>query len=512
MPDTTDKTTLLLSIENITLRFPDKTLCENLSFQIYPNQHWAIVGESGSGKTTLLNAIAGKHQVMNGSIHYHFFEDFIAHHQIDDPLYSFRQQISLVTFHHNFTNRANTRDFFYQQRYQSAYADEAVSVQEYLENIVTEEQAYHLPEKFTMEWVIKQLHLQPLLDRSLIKLSSGETRRLLIGAALLKQPRLLLLDNPLMGLDKETRSFFHQLIHEISLHDITLIMVTAPDEIPQNFTHVLALGEKEKHQKIYLREAFENQQPENIQQPQTDIDYALLRKLSNQNAQNYNFQSAFSLKNICVRYSGEMILDGVNWEVKKGEKWALSGPNGAGKTTLLSLLNGDNPQAYSNEIYLFDRKKGSGESIWDIKQKIGFMSSEMHQYLYGGDTCLAVVVSGFFDILGVERKATEAQKTFALQWMQVLSVDNLANISFKQIAAGKQRLVLLARALVKNPPLLILDEPCVGLDQAQKQQFLHVIEQICHSSEKTLIYVSHYQEEIPPCVTNTLRLEEGRVV
>jgi len=511
MPETTDKTAPLLSIENITLRFPDKTICENLSFQIYPNQHWAIVGESGAGKTTLLNAIAGKHHVIKGGVRYHFFEDFIAHHQIDDPFYNFRHQVGLVTFHHDFTNRSNTRDFFYQQRYQSAYTDEAVSVQEYLEDIVAEEQAYHLPEKFTMEWVIKQLHLQPLLGRSLIQLSSGETRRLLIGAALLKQPRLLLLDNPLMGLDKETRSFFHQLIHEISLHDITLIMVTAPDEIPQSFTHVLALGEKDKHQ-IYPREAFGKQKPKKTKIPQVNIDNTLLSKLSNQNAQHYNFRSAFKLKNICVRYGGEMILDEVNWEVKKGEKWALSGPNGAGKTTLLSLLNGDNPQAYSNEIHLFDRKKGSGESIWDIKQKIGFMSSEMHQYLYGGDTCLGVVVSGFFDILGVERKATEAQKTLALQWMQVLGVDNLANISFKQIAAGEQRLILLARALVKNPPLLILDEPCVGLDSAQKQQFLHVIEQICHSSEKTLIYVSHYQEEIPPCVTHALRLEKGKVV
>jgi len=271
------------------------------------------------------------------------------------------------------------------------------------------------------------------------------------------------------------------------------------------------LGEKDKYQ-IYPREAFGKQKLKKTKIPQVNIDNTLLSKLSNQNAQHYNFRSAFKLKNICVRYGGEMILDEVNWEVKKGEKWALSGPNGAGKTTLLSLLNGDNPQAYSNEIHLFDRKKGSGESIWDIKQKIGFMSSEMHQYLYGGDTCLGVVVSGFFDILGVERKATEAQKTLALQWMQVLGVDNLANISFKQIAAGEQRLILLARALVKNPPLLILDEPCVGLDSAQKQQFLHVIEQICHSSEKTLIYVSHYQEEIPPCVTHALRLEKGKVV
>ena len=512
MPEeTTKKSAPILSFDNVTLRFPEKILWEDLSFKIHPNEHWAVVGPSGSGKTTLLNAIAGKHHIIKGSVNYHFFDDFVAHHQIDNPLYNFRHQVAMVSFHHDFRNRANTADFFYQQRYQSAYADEAISVQEYLNKVAAEEQAYQLPEKFTMAWVIRQLHLQPLLNRSLIKLSSGETRRLLIASALLRQPRVLLLDNPLMGLDVDTRSFFHQLIHEITRRDITLIMVTSPEEIPQNFTHVLALGENEEYH-IYPREEFINHLPEKIKQPQTRIDHVLLNELTNHNAQHYTFHTAIQLKNVCVRYGGQMILNHVNWEVRKGEKWALLGPNGAGKTTLLSLLNGDNPQAYANEIYLFDRKRGSGESIWDIKQKIGFMSSEMHQYLHSNQSCLSVVLSGFFDILGVERKATDTQKIHALRWMQLLSIADLREVSFKHLSAGMQRLVLLARALVKNPPLLILDEPCQGLDQAQKNQFLSVVEQICQSSEKTLIYVSHYREEIPLCVTKIVRLENGKVV
>ena len=505
------KTTPLLSVDHITLRFPEKILWENLSFEIHPNEHWAVIGPSGSGKTTLLNAIAGKHHVINGTVNYHFFDDFVAHHQIDDPLYSFRHQVAMVSFHHDFRSRANTADFFYQQRYQSAYADEAISVQEYLTKVATEEQAYPLPEKFTMEWVILHLHLQPLLNRSLIKLSSGETRRLLIASALLRQPRMLLLDNPLMGLDVDTRSVFHQLIHEISRRDITLVMVTSPGEIPQNFTHVLALGNNAKYH-IYPREEFINHSSEKTNRPQTRIDSTMLNELTYHNAQHDAFDMAVQMKNICVRYGNQMILNHINWEIRKGEKWALLGPNGAGKTTLLSLINGDNPQAYSNEIYLFDRKRGSGESIWDIKQKIGFMSSEMHQYLHSNQNCLSVVLSGFFDILGVERKATDTQKTLALRWMQLLSIEDLKEVSFKHLSAGMQRLVLLTRALVKNPPLLILDEPCQGLDQAQKHQFLYVVEQLCRSAEKTLVYVSHYREEIPACVTKILKLEEGEVV
>lgn len=511
MPEIKKITTPLLSFDNVTLRFPEKILWENLSFQIYPNEHWAVVGPSGSGKTTLLHAIAGKHHVINGEINYHFFDDFVAHHKIDDPLYSFRRQVAMVSFHHDFRTRANTSDFFYQQRYQSAYADEAVSVQEYLANVAAEEQAYHLPEKFTMEWVIEQLHLQPLLNRSLIKLSSGETRRLLIGAALLRQPRLLLLDNPFAGLDADTRKFFHQLIHDISHRNISFIMVTTPEEIPNNFTHVLALGEKEEYH-VGSREEFIKWQPEKGEKPQPIIDRRLIDKLGQHNVQCYKFQTAVRLENVSVQYDHRTILKNINWEIKKGEKWALLGPNGAGKTTLLSLLNGDNPQAYANDISLFDHKRGSGESIWDIKQKIGFMSSEMHQYLHSNQTCLSVVISGFFDILGVERKATEWQRKVSIGWMQALGIADLQESLFKHISAGKQRLLLLARALVKNPPLLILDEPCQGLDHQQRNQFLSVIEELCHTDEKTLIYVSHYDKEIPTCVTKVLKLEEGKIV
>ncbi len=501
----------ILSIDNITLRFPGKLLLQNISFQIHPNEHWAVVGPSGTGKTTLLHAIAGKHHVINGTIHYHFFEDFVARHNIANPFYNFRHQIAMVSFHHDFRNRANISDFFYQQRYHSVYADEAVSVQEYLQNVATEEQAYQLPEKFTMEWVIQQLHLQPLLNRSLIKLSSGETRRLLIGAALLRQPRLMLLDNPFAGLDADTRVFFHQLIDEISLRDISLIMVTTPEEIPQNFTHVLELGEKGKY-RIAPKEEFIKHTSENRKEQHPVIDSNLLNELARHNEQHYQFQTAVRLENVGVQYGSQIILENINWEVKKGEKWALLGPNGAGKTTLLSLLNGDNPQAYANEIYLFDHKRGSGESIWDIRQKIGFMSPEMHQYLHSGQTCLSVVISGFFDILGVERKATEEQKAIAREWMKALGVEDLQENLFKHVSAGNQRLVLLARALVKNPPLLILDEPCQGLDDEQKRKFLTLIEQLCQSDEKTMIYVSHYREEIPACVAHVLELKEGRVV
>ncbi|MGH2647015.1 MAG: ABC transporter ATP-binding protein, partial [Ginsengibacter sp.] len=212
-----------------------------------------------------------------------------------------------------------------------------------------------------------------------------------------------------------------------------------------------------------------------------------------------------------VTYNNRKILDHINWEVNKGECWSVSGHNGSGKSTLLSLITGDNPQAFANEIYLFDRKKGSGESIWDIKQKIGYVSPELHHYFESSCSCFEVVASGLFDTIGLFKVLSEKQKLIVTEWMSLLQIENFGKKLFKQLSNGEQRLVLLARALVKNPPLLILDEPCQGLDIEVSAWFIALINDICVRMKKTLVYVSHYEEEIPPCVAYTLKLEQGKI-
>jgi molybdate transport system ATP-binding protein len=221
---------------------------------------------------------------------------------------------------------------------------------------------------------------------------------------------------------------------------------------------------------------------------------------------------AVKMKNVHIQYDGKPILENINWEVRNGERWSLSGPNGSGKSTLLSLVNADNPQAYANEIYLFDRKRGTGETIWEIKKKIGFVSPELHLYFEKSISCLHVVASGLFDTVGLFRKLNTEQSALVIQWMQLLKIGHLQNKLLFQLSNSGQRLVLLARALVKNPPLLILDEPCQGLDEDQVQLFTSIVNEICITANKTLIYVSHYANEIPGCVTKYIRLEGGRMV
>lgn len=346
-----------------------------------------------------------------------------------------------------------------------------------------------------------------MLDKQLIKLSNGETKRLLIAAALLKHPSLLLLDRPLTGLDVQSRAEFNTLITAIIKSGITVIMATSPQEIPDAITHI-AIMHRQKIENIVLKEAFV---PGESKQQQAFADLKELRSLLNSKP-NASFSTIISMKNVNIRYGEKQVLNNINWTVLPGEKWALLGPNGAGKSMLLSLINGDNPQAYANHIILFDRKRGSGESIWDIKKKIGFVSPELHQYFPAESSCLQVIESGFYDTLGLFRPSNPTKTDIAFRWMKLFQIEENARKLLKNVTASTQRLCLLARALVKNPPLLIFDEPCQGLDDRQQQHFKYLLELICQNSSTTLIYVTHYQQEIPDVVTQVLRLEEGKEI
>ena len=211
-------------------------------------------------------------------------------------------------------------------------------------------------------------------------------------------------------------------------------------------------------------------------------------------------------------YGGKKVLANIHWTVRKGEKWALRGPNGSGKSTLLSLITGDNPQAYANDLTLFDRPRGSGESIWDIKRRIGFVSPELHAHYTTPVPCWQVVASGYFESVGLHSPCTEPQKERIGACLGFLGIRHLGEELFTRISAGEQRMVLLARALVKDPPLLILDEPCQGLDRQHTEAFKSLVEHACRSAHRTLIYVTHYAGEIPGCVEKILRLDAGRVV
>lgn len=487
-----------LTLEHITVRNLDKTLFTDLTWEIRSGEHWAIVGGSGSGKTSLLNTILGKNNVINGGVIHHYYDRYRETHIITDPYFNYRRLVAMVGHHHNFTNLSHTTDFYYQQRFNSMDASDAPTVEVYLDG----------------QWedsLLEPLNIRPLLQKELIKLSNGETRRVMIAKALLQKPSLLLLDNPFIGLDVQARQAFHGIVDHVTATGATVVLVTTPREIPESITHVLHL-ENGRIAGTFTRAAFIAQYKEEADvRPELKTDPALITKLT-ADAVPASFEVIVHMEDIHVKYGESTILDGINWTIRPGEKWALLGHNGSGKSTLLSLINADNPQSYANKITLFDRRRGSGESIWDIKRKIGFVSPELHQYFSSAATCLQVAGSGFFDTIGYVRQCTAAQLEKAEGWMKVLEIDQYAATPFKQVPASVQRLVLLARALVKNPPLLIFDEPCQGLDAHQKNHFKEVIETLCRHIPVTLIYVTHYVEELPANVNNFLRISNGKMI
>jgi len=498
--------TALLSINDAMLKLGGTTVFSNLNFQVNKGENWAIIGESGSGKSALLQIIAGKFHLAAGNIRYHFHEKFLKENHPDDARLTFHKLISMVESRHHFRNLSNTSDFYYQQRYNSSDSEDALTVEEYLLSVKS---ADNRAGYWTLEKTLKRLNLDTLKSKQLIKLSNGETKRLLIAAALLKNPAILLLDNPLAGLDVQTRAQFSSIINDITASGITVIMTTLFFEILDAITHVAVLQKGGIAQQI----------PASLFDPAVysatnddGVDKNELSALLNTGANSKAYSVIVKMDKVNITYGDKAILRNVNWEIKQGERWALLGPNGAGKSTLLSLINGDNPQAYANDIILFDRQRGTGESIWDIKSKTGFLSPELYQYFPTDNSCLQVIESGFYDTMGLFRPSDPRKMETALRWMKALEIDRYARQLLKNIPASAQRLCLLARALIKNPSLLIFDEPCQGLDMHQQQHFKMLIDTICNLSNVTLIYVTHYQHEIPDSVTQVLRLDNGEVV
>ena len=495
---------LLISFQNVSIRHFNTLVFEGLNFNLEKGQHWALVGKSGSGKSTFLDFIMGKASMARGEAHYPYFDQHIQAYHQDDPLFNRYKLMTQVSARHEFRNLSNTIDFYYQQRFNSCDSEDADTVATYLSNV----KVVNHSGIWTIQRSTERLRLTHLLDKELIKLSNGETKRLMLAAALIKNPLLLLLDNPLNGLDVGARRDFNELTREISESGISMIMATPSTEIPEAITHVAVLENGKIIRQCSANE-FDPIGFHTVDQRQTNKE-ELQNLLSATPSVVYD--TIIGMENVTIKYGEKLILDQVNWQVKQGERWALTGHNGAGKSTLLSLINGDNPQAFANKITLFDQRKGSGESIWEIKKKIGYVSPEFFQYFPMGSTCMQVIESGFDDTLGLFRVSGKSRAETSLRWMKLLHISEFAGVLIRNVPVTIQRICMLARAMVKNPSLLILDEPCLGLDVERQEQFKNLIDTICRMSDLTLIYVTHYKEEMPESITHSLKLELGRVV
>ena len=481
-----------IKIENGVARNPLIRLNEPVNLCFGADEQIAIVGENGSGKSLLTDMITGKTPLLNGKTLYDFYpsESKLAY-----------ENIKYISFRDSYG--AADANYYYQQRWNNQDQEDVPVVADMLDNIKCD--------PYFRETLYNILNIPPLLNEKLILLSSGELRRFQLVKTLLTNPRILIVDNPYIGLDVKTRELLSDLFKKlIASYPVQIIVVISSlDEIPDFVTHVLKVENMCCGEKV-TKEAYMSsfRKDENKGLLSSDIKEAILSLPEKEDSP--VSEEVVRLNGVSIRYGSRTILKELDWMIRKGEKWALGGENGAGKSTLLSLICADNPQSYACDISLFGNKRGSGESIWSIKKHIGYVSPEMHRSYLQNVPTSDIVASGLHDSIGLYKKADASQKEICRFWLSVFGMEKYENTPFLQLSSGEQRLVLLARAFVKDQSLLILDEPLHGLDTYNRRLVKSVIECFCRRKDKTVIMVTHYKEEIPGVISGSLFLKKNR--
>ena len=486
----------IINIHQGVARMPEWRLAQPVDFQLCDGEHIAITGPNGGGKSMLVDMIIGRHPLLMQDPEYDFAPS-------TKPLAA--DNIKFITFKDNYGDTDG--QYFLQLRWNQQEIDKETPVVGDMLEAAFKSSGADTPERRQMQHDLYEMfNISHLLDKYIILLSSGELRKFQLVRTLLASPRVLIMDNPFIGLDAETRLQLTQLLQTISSQQSlqVILLLSKTDDVPEFITHVVEVCNMVCGPKITRLEW----QKINDLRPVTHLDNerrnAILSIPASPN--DYDAEEVISMRDVMVRYGERIILKGLNWQVMNGQRWALGGQNGAGKSTLLSLVCADNPQSYASDISLFGYKRGSGESIWDIKKHIGYVSPEMHRAYMRPLPAISIVASGLKDSIGLYTKPKPEEMDICRLWMHIFGLDGKEQTSFLKLSSGEQRLVLLARAFVKDPQLLILDEPLHGLDNDNRQKVKDVIETFCSRKNKTLVMVTHYQEELPPCITHHLKL------
>ncbi|CBJ80177.1 molybdenum transport protein (ABC superfamily,atp_bind) [Xenorhabdus bovienii str. Jollieti] len=471
-----------LQITQGSFRLSDTRTLRLPSLKIISGENWAFVGANGSGKSSLARALSDELIQLAGERHCSF----------NTPVHlSFEQLQQLIDEE---WQRNNTDLLSEDEEDTGRTAAEMI-------------QLHHKDNELCLE-LAAYFGIKDLLSRRFKYLSTGEVRKVLLCQTLMANPDLLILDEPFDGLDTYAQNQLSQLLRSLATKGITLVLILTrfheiPDFIEQIGVladcHLTRTGKKENIlSESLVAQLAHSETLKDIHLPETD-EYRADEQLPED-------QPRVSMCNVVVQYNDKPILHGLNWQINPDEHWQIIGENGAGKSTLLSLITGDHPQGYNNKLILFGRQRGSGETIWDIKRHIGYVSNSIHLE-YRVSTCVRnVILSGFFDSIGLYQAVSDQQQQLADEWLALLGFsETIANSPFHSLSWGQQRLVLIARALVKHPTLLILDEPLQGLDPLNRQLVLRFIDIMIANGDTQLLFVSHHQEDAPECITHRLK-------
>ncbi|MGA7744025.1 MAG: ATP-binding cassette domain-containing protein [Polyangia bacterium] len=494
--------TCYVVLENATFRGPDGPVFAHSDLCLCPGERWAIIGPTDSGKGLLLAALAGKLSLVEGRLRHPFWE---GDPRFADSIFGVLPPGSIAMASMNQHRQLLQAREFHQLRWHGSFTTGTASVREHLERSQVEQRNPFAvmdgqgAQRFERAWQreVDRFELTPLLDRPLVALSSGELHRLLLARALMLDPRLLLVDEPFASLDAHSRGALLQILDALHSDGTGVVLAAArADDLPAGISHIIEVQERRM---VYAGPRRE--------QPVAEPRKATVRA----RATSTDGPPLVEFRDVTVRQGAGTLLDRVTFTINPGEHWALVGPNGSGKSTLLSLILADNPQAFANHVRVGGRQLGPGCGIWDIKALLGWVSPELEAHYPPDASSLDAVLSGFASSLGVYGEPSHDQNAAAFEWLDRLGLDRVRDRPFATLAACHRRLVLLARAAVHRPSLLILDEPCQGLDQPGRERLLAAIEATALALRAGMIFVTHDPGEIPSTVTNLLVLESGHL-
>jgi molybdate transport system ATP-binding protein len=489
----------LVSIDNAQCRITRQALLAIEHFAIEPGQHWCLFGPNGCGKSLLANLLAGKRLESSSYVSY-------------DPSFDPVRDLHIVSFEEQqrlweIDNRLDISEF-------SGDAQDKGTV---VEDLVRASRSQQDQNDVLLAELIEQLALEGVVSKGIRFLSSGQTRKVLIARSLYAYreglPQLLILDDPLESIDRDSQQRIRNTIEKtMSAQFSSLQLCRRAQDILPGVSHMAVMQSNSNRMQISrqgsLAEVLKTPEFADVGTVGIEATASLDALLPQVAPIRDDSEELIRLEDVQASYGDSKVLVDVSWIMSGRDHVVIEGPNGCGKSTLLSLIDGENHKGYGQQVFLFSRLKGSGETIWETKKHFGIVSNELHNKYIKGWRVLDVVVSGFFDSVGLYDDSGTAQVGQARRWIATLGLEQWEKQYYHEISFGQQRLVLLARAMIKKPRLLILDEPCVGLDDFHRQLILKMLDTIAQRSLTNILYVTHVADEQPSCINQVLRFKE----
>jgi len=527
----------LITLNDCRIENSRSPLIPQVSWQMKKGQAWLIIGPNGGGKADFINALAGINKIIpnnSAASCQNAFSDSV-------ELVSLERAAKLIQ-----EERENDESDYVEGGVDIGRTGRIFIAQSLNSTIKKNSQLPDFAKKLEGYPQIKLCGVEKILDRGLKYMSTGEIRRTLLARALISNKKLLILSDPFAGLDVQSRTILLDFFNTIASRQLkqgeelegkekselstpTIILgMERYHEIPEAITHVLEFtdkkisfcGTKADYEKLLAsrKEAKDNNPQEN--QEKLLFEKQVTEASKEEKAEAETSENEKTDKNIPlvkmtkvnVGWGDNHVLKDLSWTLKQGEHWLIQGPNGSGKTTFLELITGDNMQVFSNDIELFGKRRGSGETIWDIKKELGIVSYRLHvEYrMLGGTSLLSVIVSGFKDSIGLYEAPTDTEIASAKKWLQLGGFEGREKEAFGSLSYGEQRAILILRSVVKSPKILILDEPCHGLDEKYRQKILKLMEIIGEKASSTMLHVTHDSSEVLKCEKHILQLTPGQ--